>query len=49
MRFDPEEIREATNRDFEAAWLAGRRYASERAINERYPRSRLCVSSKRGK
>ena len=43
MRFNPEEIREATNRDFEAAWLAGRRYVSERAINERYPKSRLCI------
>ncbi len=42
MRFDPEEIREAASRDFEAAWLEGRKYAAKRAINESYPRSRLC-------
>ncbi len=41
MRFNPEEIRESARRDFEATWLESVKYASERAINESFPRSRL--------
>jgi O-phosphoseryl-tRNA synthetase len=39
MKFDPKELREETSKDFEAAWLAGVRYASTRRPNEGYPRS----------
>ena len=39
MRFDPRQIREETSRDFEAAWMAGTKYAGERRLNEKYPRS----------
>lgn len=43
MKFKPEEIREETRRDFEAAWIAGRRYVNERKLADKYPRSRLRV------
>jgi O-phosphoseryl-tRNA synthetase len=39
MKFDPKQIREEASKDFEAAWIAGTRYAGERSINEKYPRS----------
>mgnify|MGYP001257848023 CR=1 FL=1 len=39
MKFDPKQIREDTNKDFEAAWMAGTKYVSERRLNEKYPRS----------
>jgi len=41
MKFDPKQIREETSKDFEAAWMAGTKYASERSLNEKYPRSLL--------
>jgi O-phosphoseryl-tRNA synthetase len=41
MKFDPNQIREKTSKDFEAAWMAGTKYASERSLNEKYPRSLL--------
>jgi len=39
MKFDPRQIRDETSKDFEAAWLDGVRYATERSLNERFPRS----------
>ena len=39
MKFDPKQIREETSKDFEAAWMAGLKYMSERSLNEKYPRS----------
>ncbi len=39
MKFDPKQIREETSKDFEAAWMTGTKYASERKLNEKYPRS----------
>ncbi len=39
MKFDPKQIREETSKDFEAAWMAGTKYVSERRLNEKYPRS----------
>ncbi len=44
MKFDPKQIREDTSKDFEAAWLAGTKYANERRFNERYPGSVLSLS-----
>ncbi len=41
MKFDPKQVREETSKDFEAAWMAGTRYATERRLNEKYPRSLL--------
>jgi len=41
MKFDPKQIREETSKDFEAAWMAGTKYARERSLNEKYPRSLL--------
>jgi O-phosphoseryl-tRNA synthetase len=41
MKFDPKQLREDTSKDFEAAWISGTKYASERRLNERYPRSLL--------
>jgi len=41
MKFDPKQIREETSKDFEAAWMAGTKYASERSLNEKYPLSLL--------
>ncbi|MBL7118168.1 MAG: O-phosphoserine--tRNA ligase [Candidatus Syntrophoarchaeum sp.] len=41
MKFDPKQIREETSKDFEATWMAGAKYASERSLNEKYPRSLL--------
>lgn len=39
MKFDPKQVRDDTKKDFEATWLSGRKYAGERGLNERYPRS----------
>ncbi len=39
MKFDPAQIKEDTRKDFEATWLQGVHYASERSLNEGYPRS----------
>ncbi|MDI6886261.1 MAG: O-phosphoserine--tRNA ligase [archaeon] len=44
MKFDPKQIREDTSKDFEAAWIQGVRYASERRLNRGYPRSLRMVS-----
>ncbi len=41
MKFDPDEIKEATRQDFDAAWNAGKKYISDPGINEKYPRSSL--------
>ena len=41
MKFNPKQIREDTSKDFEAAWISGTKYASERGFNEGYPRSLL--------
>ncbi|MHC1600349.1 MAG: O-phosphoserine--tRNA ligase [Candidatus Methanospirareceae archaeon] len=41
MIFDPKKIREDTSKDFEATWIHGVKYASERKLNESYPRSLL--------
>lgn len=43
MKFDPKKILEEVEKDFERAWLEGRRYVSERPINERFPRTLLQV------
>ncbi len=39
MKFNPKQIREETSKDFEAAWLAGTKYAGVRRLDERHPRS----------
>ena len=39
MKFEPRQMREDTSTDFEAAWLAGTKYAGNRGRNEDYPRS----------
>ncbi|MHC1579406.1 MAG: O-phosphoserine--tRNA ligase [Candidatus Alkanophagales archaeon] len=39
MRFDPKKILEEAEQDFERAWLGGKRYVSERPLNERFPRT----------
>jgi len=41
MKFYPKQIREDTSKDFEAAWISGTKYASERMLNDGYPRSLL--------
>ena len=41
MKFEPKQIREDTDKDFEATWIQGVKYASERRLNEGYPRSLL--------
>lgn len=41
MKFDPDEIKESTKKDFDAAWNAGKKYISSPGINEKYPRSSL--------
>jgi O-phosphoseryl-tRNA synthetase len=47
MKFDPKQIKADTSKDFEATWLHGVEYASERRLNESYPRSLLRL--RRGK
>lgn len=41
IKFEPRQVREDTSKDFEAAWMAGTRYATERRRNDKYPRSLL--------
>lgn len=41
MKFNPDEISEATKRDFDAAWNEGKKYIFSPGINEQYPRSFL--------
>ncbi len=41
MKFNPDEIKEATKKDFDAAWNSGKKYVSNPGINEKYPRSSL--------
>lgn len=38
MKFNPEEIKEATKKDFDLAWNEGNKYIKSQGINERYPR-----------
>jgi O-phosphoseryl-tRNA synthetase len=45
MKFNPDKIKEATKKDFDAAWNEGKKYISKPGINEKYPR----VSLKYGK
>src|SRR3989304_8899254 len=45
MKFNPEEIKEATKADFDAAWNDGKKYVADPGINEKYQR----VSLKYGK
>lgn len=41
MKFNPDEIKEATKRDFDAAWNEGKKYVPNPGINEKYPRKSL--------
>ncbi len=41
MKFNPDEIKEATKKDFETAWSEGKKYVSHSGINEKYPRTSL--------
>ena len=41
MKFNPKQIKEETSKNFEAAWMAGTKYAPEKRLNERFPRSLL--------
>lgn len=41
MKFNPDDIKEATKRDFDAAWNEGKKYVSSPGINEKYPRTSL--------
>ncbi len=45
MKFNPDEIKESTKADFDAAWNNGKKYVAQPGINEQYPR----VSLKYGK
>ncbi|NJD52426.1 MAG: O-phosphoserine--tRNA ligase [Candidatus Methanoperedens sp.] len=45
MKFNPDEIKEATKKDFDKAWNEGKKYVTNPGINEKYPR----VSLKYGK
>jgi len=45
MKFNPDEIKEATKADFDAAWNEGKKIVSNPGINEKFPR----VSLKYGK
>lgn len=45
MKFNPDNIKEATKADFDAAWNDGKKYVDRPGINEQYPR----VSLKYGK
>ena len=38
MKFNPDEIKENTKKDFDAAWNDGTKYVPDIAINEQYPR-----------
>jgi len=39
MNFDPKQVRYDTKKDFEATWTSGRKYAGERGLNDKFPRS----------
>lgn len=41
MKFNPEEIKEETKKDFDAAWNEGKKFVSYPGINEKYPRVNL--------
>jgi O-phosphoseryl-tRNA synthetase len=41
MKFNPDEIKENTKKDFDAAWNDGKKYVPDIAINEQYPRYSL--------
>jgi len=41
MKFNPDEIKELTKRDFDAAWNEGKKYVYSPGINEKYPRASL--------
>jgi O-phosphoseryl-tRNA synthetase len=41
MKFNPDEIKEATKKDFDAAWNDGKKFVSYPGINEKYPRTSL--------
>ncbi|KCZ70483.1 O-phosphoseryl-tRNA(Cys) synthetase [Candidatus Methanoperedens nitroreducens] len=41
MKFNPDEIKEATRADFDTAWNEGRKYISSPGVNEKYPRYAL--------
>ncbi|MBE0522114.1 MAG: O-phosphoserine--tRNA ligase [Candidatus Methanoperedenaceae archaeon] len=41
MKFNPDEIKEATKKDFDAAWNEGKKYLASKEINEQYPRYSL--------
>ncbi len=41
MKFNPDEIKEATKADFDAAWNEGKKYVSNPGINDKYPRFSL--------
>jgi len=41
MKFNPDEIKEATKKDFDAAWNDGKKFVSYPGINEKYPRTFL--------
>ncbi len=41
MKFNPDEIKEATKRDFDTAWNDGSKYISNPGVNEKYPRFAL--------
>ncbi|MCE8426460.1 MAG: O-phosphoserine--tRNA ligase [Candidatus Methanoperedens sp.] len=41
MKFNPDEIKEATKKDFDASWNEGKKYVSNPGINEQYPRVAL--------
>jgi len=45
MKFNPDEIKEATKKDFDTAWNEGKKYIINPGLNEKYPR----VSLKYGK
>ena len=41
MKFEPDEIKEAAKKDFDAAWNEGKKYVSMPGINVKYPRYHL--------
>jgi len=45
MKFDPAQIREAANEDFDSTWRQGKEYVEEPSLNNSYPR-RVCSFGK---
>jgi O-phosphoseryl-tRNA synthetase len=41
MKFNPDEIKEVTKNDFDAAWNSGKKYVAQPGINEKFPRISL--------